>query len=292
MPLPSTTALRCFLAATTTGSFTAAATQLHLTHGAVSRQVAQLEQLLGVQLFERRRQRIHLTPVGKSYAESVAPLLATLEKTTQQIQIRGKRHVRRNLVISCEPTLAMRWLIPRLPLFNTQHAQTTVRVLAAGGAIDLRRSEADIAIRREDFPVSPDLHATRLMAEYIGPVVRPGTADWPSQPRLHTETRLSAWDHWQAISNHGPSEATVPESRFEHFYLSLQAATAGLGAAMAAYPMVMDDLRTGMLNAPAGFVATPIHYLALTTQEAHDRPEITQLLTWLEAQAQLAIPAN
>jgi LysR family glycine cleavage system transcriptional activator len=113
--LPSLSALRCFEAAAETESFSRAADRLHLTHGAISRAVRHLEEEIGVLLFERRSRRVFLTEAGRKLAHAVRDGFGMIETATRELRAHKRK---RPIVVSCEPTLLMRWLIPRLPQFQ------------------------------------------------------------------------------------------------------------------------------------------------------------------------------
>nr|WP_242397295.1 LysR family transcriptional regulator [Aeromonas salmonicida] len=118
LSLPSLTALRCFEVAARTENFSRAADELHLTHGAISRAVRLLEEDLGIGLFERRQRRVFLTEAGSRLHEAVKEGLGRIRETAQALRQQSKPQ---SLVISCEPTLLMRWLIPRWPAFQALH---------------------------------------------------------------------------------------------------------------------------------------------------------------------------
>ena len=114
--LPPLGGLRCFEAAARLESFTQAAAELHLTHGAVSRAVRALEDDIGTPLFERRSRRVFLTKAGKRLSDATAEAFSTILSATTELR---RRDTTAPLVLSCEPTLMMRWLIPRLPEFQS-----------------------------------------------------------------------------------------------------------------------------------------------------------------------------
>ena len=114
--LPSLLALRCFEAAARLENFSRAADELHLTHGAISRAVRLLEDELDVTLFERRGRRVFLTEVGRTLARAVSGGFGLMRQAVGEL--RASAHQARRLVLSCEPTLLMRWLIPRWPAFH------------------------------------------------------------------------------------------------------------------------------------------------------------------------------
>ncbi|MGR7923225.1 LysR family transcriptional regulator [Zobellella denitrificans] len=108
------------------------AERLSLTHGAISRAVRLLEDELGVALFERRGRRVFLTDAGRKLAEAVRQGFGVIAATARELRESGKG---RPLTISCEPTLLMRWLIPRLPQFQALHPDVSVQLVAGGGPV-------------------------------------------------------------------------------------------------------------------------------------------------------------
>ena len=204
LSLPSLTALRCFEVAARTEHFGRAADELHLTHGAISRAVRLLEEDLGVRLFERRQRRVFLTEAGDRLYQAVREGLGQIRETAQALRQQSRPQ---SLVLSCEPTLLMRWLIPRWPAFQALHPELDVHLMAGGGALSFG-SGIDLAIRRNDFDWPKDLHSQLLFEELTGPVCQPGKVaqffelggELPalraSAPRLHTRTRPAAWQSW------------------------------------------------------------------------------------------------
>ena len=205
--LPSLLALRCFEAAARLEHFSRAAQELHLTHGAVSRAVRVLEEDLGVALFERRSQRVFLTEAGRKLARAVTDGLGLMRQATRELRASARQA--RPLVLSCEPTLLMRWLIPRWSEFQARQAGAELHLLAGGGPFAFEAG-IDLAIRRDDFPWPAAYHAESLFAERVGPVCRPDrVGEWFAErdagvqllataPQLHTRTRPGAWRDWAA----------------------------------------------------------------------------------------------
>ena len=113
-------------------------------------------------------------------------------------------------------------------------------------------------------------------------------------PRLVSETRPYAWADWHRLQPKLAAKALAgkqpAERRYGHFYLSLQAAAAGLGTGIGPYPMVMDDLQTGVLAAPLGFVSEGNRYLVLATPQQCLRPAVRQVMAWLDEVSKLAVP--
>lgn len=286
--LPSLLALRCFEAAARLENFTRAAAELHLTHGAVSRAVRLLEDDIGLPLFERRNRRVHLTDAGRRLAAAVGEGLHLMRAAVDEL--RASVRQQRRWVVSCEPTLLMRWLIPRWPDFQRHHPELQVHLVAGGGPFSFDAG-IDLAIRRDDFPWPAHYHAEPLFAERVGPVCRPAlAADWfdgdtlgASAPRLHSQTRPGAWNHWAGLTGQHLPPAT--EQHFEHFYFSLQAAVAGLGVAIGPWHLVRDDLDSGLLVAPQGFIEDGSRYCLLAPSAPEPDSPPARLLAWLRAQA-------
>jgi DNA-binding transcriptional LysR family regulator len=291
--LPSLQALRCFEAAARLENFSQAAQELHLTHGAISRAVRVLEEDLGIALFERRSRRVFLTDAGRHLAQAVHEGMERMRQATQDLRARAQ-HAQR-WVLSCEPTLLMRWLIPRWPQFQEQHPQLQLHLVAGGGPFSFGDG-IDLAIRRDDFPLPADCHVETLFIERIGPVCRPDRlAQWyehpalgnapglrPEAPRLHSRTRPGAWTTWSDCS--GQPQPSGPELRFDHFYFSLQAAVAGLGLAIGPWQLVRDDIASGVLAAPTGFVEDGSRYCLLSPAPPAAGSIPAQLLGWLRSQ--------
>lgn len=290
--LPSLLALRCFEAAARHENFSRAAAELHLTPGAISRAVGLLEDELGVALFARRSRRVFLTDAGRTLARAVGEGLGTMR--TAVAALRATARQERRWVLSCEPTLLMRWLIPRWPDFQARHPELDVHLVAGGGPVAFA-SGIDLAIRRDDFPWPAHYHAEPLFTEKVGPVCRPDKVPaWFSQKqgvatlkphaaRLHTRTRPRAWQQWAAAAGQPAPDAAG--QTFEHFYFSLQAAVAGLGVAIGPWQLVRDDIASGVLTAPLGFVEDGSSYKLLSPHPVNPGSAQADLLAWLQALA-------
>lgn len=279
--LPSLSALRAFEAAARLGHFGRAGDELHVTHSAISRQIRALEDEIGVSLFERRNRAVFLTDAGKRLLDATRPAFRQITETVAEL----RAGLPDPLVVSCEPTLTQRWLIPRLPAFQARHPQVIIHVLAAGGPVSLEQARVDCAIRRSDFHIPPDVHAETILEERVGPVCTPELAErYPGDEllhfaRIHSATRLDAWDRWAADARR--NLPAVPSQTFEHFYLSLEAATAGLGVAIGPQPLVIDAIRSRRLVAPFGFNPNGFRYVLLSRMPFEQDPRKAMLLAWL-----------
>lgn len=279
MRLPSLNMLKVFEAVARHQSMARAADELCVTHGAVSRQIRLLEEALGLKLFERRNRAVFLTHKGEELYLGCRKALEGLEETLTRLQANNGPQT---LVLSCEPTLAMRWLIPRLPDFQLTHPHIALHLFTAGGPVDFARNRIDLALRRSDFPMH-NLHAWPVAQEWTGPVYAPAWhTRWPhiqAKDLLHTRSRPEAWSNWQQSS--GLVLDTSAPTRFEHFYLCLQAASAGLGVAISSLYMAADEICSGGLQAPCGFSEDGSTYCLLSPKPLEPGSASEQLLTWL-----------
>jgi DNA-binding transcriptional LysR family regulator len=285
MSLPPLAAFRFFNIAAQTTSFAQAAQQLNVTQAAVSRQIRLLEEALGVALFDRRNRAVFLNAAGKTLYKVTSPLFEQLETTVYHLQRAAREDV---LVVSCEPTIAMKWLIPRLPDFKRRYPQVQVQLLTAGGPIDFTKAGVDLAIRRNDFHWAESLYSATICDEWVGPVCAPSTPDIDPSLKgaclLITQSRPLAWQHWFHHQNTTGEPTTLLE--YEHFYLCIQAAVAGQGFTLASRLMVEGELSSGQLVAPFGFSRDGSHYTLLSPVPLAKGPKGLIFHRWLVEQAQ------
>ncbi|MEJ2655056.1 MAG: LysR family transcriptional regulator [Acidihalobacter sp.] len=287
--LPPLNALRAFEATARLGSVTRAAEELCVTHAAVSRQVKQLESNLGIGLFTRTGRGLTPTPAGEQLLAAASEAFDLIRASTQRIKQPPSNEA---LTLSCEPTLAMRWLIPRLSTLQTEVPKLSLKLVTAGGPVAWREHGIDLAIRRNDFAWGPGVSAWHLADEYVGPVGAPSlqtpfeanTDRLRGVDLLHTRSRPEAWARWSAAS--GTSLHGSRDIWLEHFHLIIQAAIAGLGWAIASHFMVGSELTTGVLQAPQGFVADGSAYFLLGTETLEADPRKQRTLEWLRAELQ------
>jgi LysR family transcriptional regulator, glycine cleavage system transcriptional activator len=283
LQLPSLVALRAFEAAARHQHFGNAGDELHVTHSAISRQIRGLEEELKVTLFERRNRAVFLTEAGKRLLESTRHAFRLITETAAEL----RAGLPKPLIVSCEPTLMQRWLIPRLAAFHAAHPEIIVHLLAAGGPINLDRDQVDCAIRRSDFNWPPDVFAETIIEERVGLVCAPQLLDGRptdtvlSLPRIHSATRADAWERWASQQN--LLLPTAPSRTFEHFYLSLEAATAGLGVAIGPEPLVIDAIQSERLVAPFGFHTNGFRYVLLSREPIGNNANKATFLKWIQA---------
>jgi LysR family glycine cleavage system transcriptional activator len=283
--LPPLKTLPAFEIAADRLSFTEAAGELHVTHGAVSRQIKALELHLGVPLFRRRNRRIELTEAGIAFLPGVRQALHVLERSTAELAA-SPRHGA--LVVSCVATFMMRWLIPRLYAFNAVHRKIEVRLTASHAPVDFARDGIDIAIRLGRAPWPRNVMASPFLADRIGPVCAPALLEGRQRLRisdlrrhrlLHAETRAQAWSDWGHAQ--GATIDLGSSQGFEHTYFMLEAAASGLGIGIASYPLVEYDLQSGRLIAPFGFAPSGRSYCVLHARQAADNAKIAAFRSWI-----------
>jgi LysR family transcriptional regulator, glycine cleavage system transcriptional activator len=248
--LPFLNGVKAFEAAARSGSFARAAVELHVTPAAVSRMVHLLEQRLGVALFERRANRLAVTPAGLAYQAGLTPLFDALAGLTEQITAQARRKV---LTVGVGPTFAIRWLIPRLADFRKRAPDVEVRITTGGAAAPFDEDwSCGIRLGAGEWT---GLAAEPLFAADLTPVCGPALAarlKSPAQLKGASLLRVGHaeddWPRWLAAAGAGKLAASGPE--FEYYGQALQAAADGLGIAMGIRPYIDDDLAAGRLVAP------------------------------------------
>jgi DNA-binding transcriptional LysR family regulator len=280
------TALRAFEAFARLGKMSLAADELCVTHGAVSRQVRSLEQTVGVKLTQGPRNGLKLTDAGERMARSLGRTFDELEKVFVDVRAAGDRE----LHISCVGTLAMKWLIPRLPGFHNQRPELSIRVTEAYGPVDFAREPFDAAIRLTDR--ADGGAATPFLDNFHGPVMAPalvgGGVDLACLPRLHTRPHRQAWDEWSRGLQVALPEP--PENReYDHLFYMLEAAVAGLGVGLSPWIYVANDIAAGRLVAPFGFTPTPAKF-HLVIPDAPPKRGLAAFRAWLIEEAAKAPP--
>ncbi len=291
--LPSLTALRAFEAAARHLNMSRAGDELFRTHGAVSRQIRQLEEELGVQLFVRGGRMLGLTNEGALLAKRLSDIFAQLEGTVLEVKHMSKT---RPVVVACGSTVAVRWLVPRLLDFYQTHPGIELQLSLASRVSELSPEKCDVAILwSHHTPPSPGVEEVQLMQDRIGPVCSPQFwEDYKSEESLlsshliYSNSTPDAWESWAKMTKR--QLAPSHELRFEHFFLALQASVSGLGVAIASAALVVDDLAAGNLVAPFGFSPTMSCYRALVMRPDKapvdkDETSTHQFLVWLKEEA-------
>ena len=256
--------LRGFEAAARTGSFSAAAEYLNVTHGAISRQIAKLEAWLGLKLFERGARGVSLTLEGQRlYLRTSEAFALIADNTDRWSEPRGAAVVR----LTSIPSISGLWLMPRLHLL--ENGATKLRIV-----LDVDNRQADLADEGIDLSIRcgrgkiPGRISVQLFEEHCFPVASPALAakigkGGPERllryPLIH-DLDASPWRAWFAAN--GMDYRPRPEDRrFEDYNLVLDAAAHGLGIALARPPLTVDQLASGrIVTADERTALNPVSY--------------------------------
>lgn len=288
--LPSLNALHAFEAAARLQSVSRAAEELHVTHGAVSRQVRSLEEQLGVELLARDGRGVKLTDAGLRLRDACGDAFGRLQETCTTLR---RQAGDAPFVLGCPGSLLARWFIPRLDRLNRELPDLRLQLSASEGELDPRRAGLDATLWFAEPPWPADMQVFELAAERIGPVLSPnhpgcrrlldgGPRALLGEPLLHTTSRPQAWPQWARSQGLEPAGLSFGQG-FEHLYYLLEAAMAGLGVAIAPQQLVADDLAAGRLLAPWGFVETRARLALWAPARTQDR-RTEALAEWLRAQ--------
>ncbi|MEX2131862.1 MAG: LysR substrate-binding domain-containing protein [Pseudohongiellaceae bacterium] len=277
--LPSIRALESFEAVFRHGNVTRAAEVLGRTQSAVSRQVANLEEFLGQDLFVRERKQLILNDTGKRYLDKIISLLDKLEEETVRLQqLVTEDNVLRLGVL---PTLASRWLMPRLAGYLASGESTELHLVKGLGRIDFERQQVDAAIECA-FTKPEDLVSHHLLDEYIVAVVskeiyKDDAATEYS--KLYMPARSNAWEMWEHLH---PLPVTSSCVKFENYTMMIEAACLGFGVAVIPSLYVNHDLETGRLIAPFGKpVPSGRSYWLTYPESSRSKRKVIDFMTWL-----------
>jgi len=285
--LPSLNALRAFEATARLGSVSRAAEELHVTHGAISRQVRVLEEALEQPLFARHGRGITLTATGEQLRDRVAGAFDQLRDGWSELQ-RGRTDG--PFVLGCASSLLARWVIPRLDKLERDLPSLKLHLSPEEDPLTPQHAELDAALALRAAPWPADWNVYELAPERIGPVVSPryvhldrllqgGEFALRDEALLHTTSRPQAWPEWAQLSGVSPASLHYGQGFTRLFYL-LEAAVAGLGVAIAPAQLVQDDVKAGRLLAPWGFRQTQAQWILATPRRKNDK-RMEALTQWL-----------
>ena len=288
--VPSMTALQCFEAAARHLSVTRAAEELHLTQSAVSKQVAQLEEMLRNHLFLRIRRRLQLTPAGSLYLAEVNKILNQVDMSSRYILTYGEQT--EILKVATQPSFGVRWLIPHLKGFGKRHPNIHLDIRNEMEPFSLLQGSADVVFFFGQG-TWPGATCVELFREEVVPVCAPellqgreltDAAQVAELVLMQSASRPEAWHEWfleQGLhtdnSYHGP--------RFDTFYMALSAAQAGCGVALVPRYLVEKELGDGSLVIAWNHAMRShgAHYLAFA-EHAAEVPKVRALVEWTREQ--------
>ncbi|MBN9474729.1 MAG: hypothetical protein ABS43_23370 [Bordetella sp. SCN 67-23] len=254
--LPPLNAVRAFEAAARHISFSKAAEELHVTRGAISRQVALLESWLNRPLFVRGAAQLTLTHAGSNFLTEASAALNRLSFAAEYLRNEETEVVIR---LNAPPTFTMRWLMARMPTFLRRHPHIDLRVATYRPMDTIREEEFDVGIRGRWAPLE-GVTSIPFIQENIIPVCHPDLLeeglplqvdDIANHTLITYSTESYTWPQWLAAMGR-PTLAPARILRFDPMYFGLQAAQEGLGLVLLPTFIVVDDLISGKLCAPFG----------------------------------------
>jgi LysR family transcriptional regulator, glycine cleavage system transcriptional activator len=292
--LPSLNGLRAFEAAARHLSFTVAASELNVTQTAISHQIRRLEEELGLRLFIRQNRALALTPEARDYLPGVRAAFNDLRLATDRLLRKDDGHV---LTVSTLASLAAKWLLPRLSIFQESHPGIDVRITTSTSLVDFRAGDVDAAIRygrghwagaRSDW----------LMADEMFPVCSPALLEGdrplrcPEDLAHHTLLHSSGgydddWRLWLTAAGLPANISKQPGLSFDLILLTVQAAIDGSGVAMGRTSYVEADIAKGRLVVPFK-IALPVDagFYLVSPEAKADPPKLAAFRKWLKASVQ------
>lgn len=283
--LPSLPSLLALEAVDRLGSASAAAAELNLTQGAISRQLQVLEAQLGTALFHRDRQRLRLTQAAQDYTRRVRATLQTLSQASMTLRANPTGG---SLNLAILPAFGVHWLAPRLPAFATRHPEVTINLSTRLKPFDFATQPFDAAIHygRADWP---DAHHLKLMDEEILAVCAPSLTppatprDMLALPLLQLESRPGDWGRWFAAQ--GLPNLRPTGMQFDQFATMTQAAIHGLGIALLPLFLIKQDLAAGRLIPASGNPLRALgSYYLVWPKSVSPRAPLQSFRTWIATQ--------
>lgn len=294
--LPPLNAIRAFEVVARRLSITVAAEELHVTPGAVSRQIRTLEDALGIPLLVRGHRQIALTRAGEEYYRAVTKSMDGLREATVRLTRRTRRT---QLKVRAYTTFAMRWLIPRLSSFHAANKSIEVLLTASLDPVDFRREDIDGAIRLGDGKWN-GANAYRLVSNILVPVCSPSVsktvrsaADLQRQVLLHSIARPDDWACWLAAAKVDRQVDARSGMTYQSSAMAYAAALEGQGFAIAQRFLVEDDLASGKLVAPFRKAVDmgDFTYYLVTPADRAESASMATFRKWLLAQFAEDTPA-
>jgi DNA-binding transcriptional LysR family regulator len=288
--LPPLRAIQAFEQTSRFGNLARAAEVLDLTPSAVSHQLAKLEAMIGRQLFVRAARGVTLTPVGEQYLKDISGLLHSLEMATE----RASSDVSLDcLRLHSSPSFGLLWLMPRLEAFRMSHPDIQINLSCSYESLHFSRDKIDVdirhgqpnwpsyevrTVRNETFAV---LASATLLARH--PVV--SATDLLERDLILSEATLLKWPEW--FAQHGLARPEHPYAlSFDRSYMTLEAASHGLGFALESTLLAQKYLAAGSLVEVAPqILSAPVAAHHLVFPKAHSSfPRVRRFLEWMESE--------
>jgi len=283
--LPPLSALRAFEAAARRASFKAAAAELYVTPTAISHQLRQLEDWLGVRVLDRSPRAVSLTAAGAELYDAVAAGLSEIGRVASRLR-HGSAPA--TLTLSATSGFLSQWLVPRLADLHQILPGVDLRLQAAEAIVALHAGQVDVAVRYGKGPY-PGVHATALREDCFGPVCSPQlgvsrAADLRRSRLLHVEGQrvprpAPSWARWCAHAG-VTGVNTSAGLRFTDGLHAVQAAIAGQGITLTSLVLVSDALASGLLVRPFPDVLRGATYHLACAPELAARTDVVTLRAW------------
>lgn len=302
--LPALDLLKAFEASGRHLSFTKAGAELFLSQSAVSRQIQQLEEQLGMKLFVRRTRALLLTDAGQHYFRAVQQALRDLREAAARLNVASHD---RTVRVTTTVTFASLWLVPRLADFQEKHPDIHVHLAADNAIRELEREGLDLSIRYSTAQVA-GADAVKLFGERVMPVCSPKLLakrrlDRPEDLQhcvlLHYEDpeRTAPWLSWDVWFEVIRMKRVAARGMlyFSHYDQVIRAAINAQGVALGRLPLIASLLGDGTLVAPFRDARFSTHsedraYWLITSGAARTRPQVQKFTQWLTAQARALEP--
>jgi LysR family glycine cleavage system transcriptional activator len=291
--LPPLNALKAFEVAARTGSIVAAARELNRTHGAISRQIKHLEDVLGMHLFVRTSKGLQLTNEGRTFSLVLQAAFDSIGKAFSSLKPETARPERQAVHLTTLSSFATRWLVPRLSKFATRHPSIDLRITATDQLSEFNRGSADLAIRygRGRWPIS---YVERLLPATLIPVCSPTVAASGRGLRSPSDLQFvtlihdlgdPAWERWFEAAK--VKQVNLRAGLvLDDFNVMLQAALEDFGVALLPLPLVEAELRAGRLVRPFTRVLNvEFGYYLVCPKTNLDNPAVSSLARWLLSEA-------
>jgi LysR family glycine cleavage system transcriptional activator len=291
--LPPLTTLQALEAAVRQRSYSKAARELNLTHGAISHQLRRLETDLGALLFRRSGNDMLPTPAAQELANAIVETVAMLERALDRVR---RSAASEPLVVSLAGQFASRWLAPRLPRLSA--ADLNVQLRVEDREADFVRDGVDVGVRLGGG-VWDGLESVELLAETLFPICSPAFAERHGMATAEDLLRVpllrpafGAWSDWftaQGLATPGLEAPRAGDLRIEDSALMIEAAVQGLGAALARSSLVQQDLKDGrIVRAAPGEVAAGVGFYLVWRADSRKLDRIAALRAWLDAEVSRA----
>jgi len=294
--LPPLSALRAFEAAARLKSFSRAADELAVTPAAISHQIHALEADLGVRLFHRRSRAVELTPSARLLLPGLSEAFAGIQASVRRLRAHNDTGT---LTVTASPSLAAKWLVPRLHRFQEQNPDIDVRISATDNVVDLAKGDFDLGIRYGTGRY-PGLAVELLLNNEVFPACSPLLLQSGPPLRVPADLLRHALIHDQAVDRDplAPTWAmwlkaagvagapALPDLTFSVGYMAVDAAIAGHGVALAYSTIAAADIAAGRLVRLFSLALPDLFaYYIVTAPGALERPKVRAFRDWLRQEA-------